>query len=55
LFPSWALSPISDELYIKEYDYIIDAKLKEQLKTLQSDDNPVIRICRADNASETDE
>ena len=43
----------NNELYIEEFDYIIDTKLKEQLEALQIDDNPVIRICTIENPSET--
>lgn len=43
----------NNELYIEEFDYIIDAKLKEQLEALQIDKNPVIRICPIEKSSET--
>lgn len=43
----------NNELYIEEFDYIIDAKLKEQLEALQIDENPVIRICPIEKSSET--
>ena len=52
---NYVFTVTNNELYIEEYDYIIDTKLKKQLKTLQIDDNPIIRICRADNSSEADE
>ncbi len=52
---SYVFTVTNNELYIKEYDYIIDTKLKEQLKTLQIDDNPIIRICRANNSFKADE
>ena len=52
---NYVFTVTNNELYIEEYDYIIDTKLKKQLKTLQIDDNPIIMICRADNSSEADE